>query len=405
MKISSVEEAAKTLANGNFVIVVDDHDRENEGDLILAAEKATPEALAFMIRHTTGIVCLSMTGERLDELQLPQMVAQNTDYKKTAFTVSVDYRYGGVSTGVSAADRTKTILALVNDETKPNDLCRPGHIFPLRYKEGGVLKRAGHTEAAIDLMKIENLYPAGVIAELINDDGTMMRMPQLERFAAEHAIPLISVADIVRYRRKREKLVEKISQARIPTLYGDFTAYVYESKLDGIQHVALVKGEISGKSNVLVRVHSECLTGDIFGSTRCDCGQQLDLAMNKIAQEGFGAIIYLRGHEGRGIGLAHKLRAYQLQDRGLDTVEANIELGLPADSREYGIGAQILSDLGLSTIRLMTNNPSKYRGLSGYDIEITERVHMHSAPTQENHSYLQTKKEKLGHFIEIAHGG
>jgi 3,4-dihydroxy 2-butanone 4-phosphate synthase/GTP cyclohydrolase II len=398
--INTIEEALTALANGQFVIVADDENRENEGDLILAAEKATPQALAFMIRYTTGIICMAMEGQRLDELNLPQMVINNTDRKQTAFTVSVDSRHG-TTTGVSAQDRTKTILALINPVTRPEDLCRPGHIFPLRYKEGGVLKRAGHTEAAVDLARLAHLYPSGVIGELINDDGTMMRLPELEKFAETHRIPLITVADIVRYRRRQEKLVERLSQARLPTTYGDFTAYVYESKLDGMEHMALVKGEVKGKSNVLVRVHSECLTGDVFGSQRCDCGSQLACAMNKIAEEGQGVILYLRGHEGRGIGLGHKLRAYQLQDQGRDTVEANLELGFPIDSREYGIGAQILVDLGLSTIRLMTNNPSKYGGLAGYDLSIVERVPLPPFPTAENRRYLQVKKEKMGHLLDM----
>lgn len=400
MTISSIETAIEALSKGQLVIVADDESRENEGDLILIAEKATPQALAFMIRHTTGIICLSMTGQRLDELRLPQMVAESTDRKQTAFTVTVDARQG-VTTGVSANDRTQTILTLIDPKTKPEDLCRPGHIFPLRYKEGGVLKRAGHTEAAVDLARMANCQPAGILAELINDDGTMMRMPDLERFAIEHNLPLITVADIIRYRRQKEKLVECISSAKIPTAYGEFTALVYESKLDGMEHIALVKGDIAGKSNILVRVHSECLTGDVFGSKRCDCGSQLDLAMQIIAKEGAGAIIYLRGHEGRGIGLAHKLRAYHLQDQGRDTVEANIELGLPVDSREYGIGAQILVDLKLSTIKLLTNNPIKYGGLGGYDLKIVERVPLNSKATKENIRYLQTKKEKLGHFLEF----
>ncbi len=398
--LKTLEEAISALAKGQFVIVADDANRENEGDLILAAEKATPQALAFMIRYTTGIICLAMQGSRLDELRLPQMVPDNTDRKQTAFTVSVDSRHE-TTTGVSATDRTKTILALIDPATRPEDLCRPGHIFPLRYKDGGVLKRAGHTEAAIDLTQMANLYPAGVIGELIKDDGSMMRLPDLEQFAAVHQIPLITVADIVRHRRRSEKLVERLSQARLPTAYGDFTAFVYESKLDGMQHMALVKGEVKGKPNILVRVHSECLTGDVFGSQRCDCGPQLACAMNKIAQEGQGVIIYLRGHEGRGIGLGHKLRAYQLQDLGRDTVEANLELGLPIDSREYGIGAQILVDIGLSTIRLMTNNPAKYGGLAGYDLSIIERVPLPPFPTEENRRYLQAKKEKMGHLLDL----
>lgn len=402
MTLSTVEEAIKALQNGQFVIVADDEGRENEGDLFLAAEKATPEALAFMIRHTTGIICLSMLESRLEELKLPQMVHENTDRRHTAFTVSVDYRYGGVSTGVSAADRAQTILSLIHPNTKPEDLGRPGHIFPLKCKEGGVLKRAGHTEAAVDLLQIGNMYPAGVLSELMNDDGSMMRMPDLKKFAAEHKIPLTTVAELIRFRRRKEKLVECISQARLPTAFGDFTAYVYESKIDGIQHIAMVKGEVHGKEHVLVRVHSECLTGDIFKSARCDCGAQLDAAMKKIAEEGSGVIVYLRGHEGRGIGLGHKLRAYQLQDQGRDTVEANVELGLPVDSREYGLGAQILSDLGLTTIRLMTNNPAKYGGIEAYDLQITERVPINICLTNENQRYLRTKKEKMGHLLEFA---
>ncbi len=401
MKTSSIEEALSALSQGKFVIVTDDENRENEGDLILAADKTTAASLGFMIRHTTGIVCLAMHGQRLDELRLPQMVADNTDRKQTAFTVSVDYRHSGVTTGVSASDRAKTILSMVDEQTKPEDLCRPGHIFPLRYKEGGVLKRAGHTEAAVDLTALAGLYPAGVLAELINDDGTMMRLPDLEKFAKEHSIPIITITEIIRHRRRREKLVHCVSQAKIPTEFGEFTAYVYESQLDGIQHIALVKGEIRNRANVLVRVHSECLTGDVFGSRRCDCGPQLRQAMKKINQEGHGAIIYLRGHEGRGIGLGHKLRAYHLQDLGRDTVEANLELGLPADSREYGIGAQILVDLGLTTIRLLTNNPSKYSGLAGYDLEIVERVPLVVCSTEENKRYLKTKKDKLGHLLDI----
>jgi 3,4-dihydroxy 2-butanone 4-phosphate synthase/GTP cyclohydrolase II len=400
MTASHLEKAIEALKAGKFVIVADDHSRENEGDLILAAEKATPETLAFMIRHTTGIICQSMLEERLEELQLPQMVMQNSDRRKTAFTVSVDYAHG-ITTGVSASDRAKTILALANPKTQPSDLCKPGHIFPLRYREGGVLKRAGHTEATVDLMRMANFYPSGILAELINDDGTMMRMPDLEKFAQQHEIPLITVDDIVRARHRTEKLIECVSKARLPTEFGDFSVFVYESKLDGTQHIALVKGEIQNKSNILVRVHSECLTGDIFGSTRCDCGQQLQVAMKKIAQEGSGVVLYLRGHEGRGIGLAHKLRAYNLQDLGRDTVEANLELGLPIDSREYGIGAQILADLGLTTIRLMTNNPAKYSGLSGYNLQIVERIPILSCTTSENEKYLKTKKEKLGHLLEV----
>ena len=398
MSKHSLEDAREALMKGQFIIVADDENRENEGDLILAAENATPEAIAFMIRHTTGIICMSMKGDRLDELRLPQMVTENTDKKKTAFTVSVDCLHG-TTTGVSATDRTNTILALINPGTDPQDLCRPGHIFPLRSKEGGVLKRAGHTEAAVDLMQMSGLYPAAALAELINDDGTMMRYPDLEKFSLKYGFPLITVAQIIRHRRRTEKLIERISQARLPTEFGEFTAYVYKSKLDGIEHFALVKGQPEQHKNVLVRVHSECLTGDVFRSMRCDCGSQLHLAMQKIAEEGLGAIVYLRGHEGRGIGLGHKIRAYNLQDNGRDTIEANIELGFPVDSREYGIGAQILVDLGLTSIRLMTNNPSKYNGLSGYDLEIVERISLNSVVTEENRHYLQTKKDKMGHLF------
>lgn len=394
-----LEHALDAYRQGKFVIVSDDLDRENEGDLIIAAEKVTPEAIAFMVRHTTGIVCISLTEDRLNQLRLPQMVPENTELHQTAFTVSVDYCHG-TTTGVSADDRSKTILALVDPNAKAQDFRRPGHVFPLKYREGGVLKRAGHTEAAVDLAKICGLQPAGVISEIVNDDGSMARGGQLEQFAKQHGIPLISVADIVRYRRKKEKLVKCVSHARIPTRFGDFTAYVYESLLDGIQHLALVKGEVNQAQDVLVRVHSECLTGDVFGSHRCDCGNQLDLALEQISKQG-GVLIYLRGHEGRGIGLGHKLRAYSLQDEGRDTVEANIELGFPVDSREYGIGAQMLSDLGLTTIRLMTNNPSKYGGLEGYDLRIVERVPLLAHTNDENRRYLATKKEKLGHILEI----
>lgn len=396
----SLEEALSALKRGEFVIVSDDENRENEGDLVIAAEKVTVESLAFMIRYTTGIICISMKGERLDQLHLPQMVQDNTGRRKTAFTVSVDSREG-TTTGVSAADRCKTILDLINPSTQPDDLCRPGHIFPLLYKEGGVLKRAGHTEAAVDLAEMAQLYPAGVIGELINDDGTMMLLPELKIFAKKFGIPMLTVADIVRHRRRYEKLVNRVSQARLPTPFGDFTACVYESYLDGIQHIALIKGDVRAKSNILVRIHSECLTGDVFGSRRCDCGAQLSYAMEKIAEEEQGVIIYLRGHEGRGIGLGHKLRAYQLQDLGSDTVDANIALGLPVDSREYGIGAQILVDLGLSTIRLITNNPAKYGGLSGYDLSIVERIPLPPFSNEENRGYLKTKKEKMGHLLDI----
>jgi 3,4-dihydroxy 2-butanone 4-phosphate synthase/GTP cyclohydrolase II len=397
---STIKETLDALKAGKFAVVFDDQNRENEGDLILAAEKATPEALAFMIRYTSGLVCVPMMPERLDALHLPLMTSENSEAHRTAFTISVDCRKN-TSSGISAADRATTIKALIDPETRREDLNRPGHVFPLRYTEGGVLKRAGHTEAAVDLMRLAGLYPAGIICELVNDNGSMMRLPDLQNFAQTHQLPIMGIADLIRYRRRHEKLVGRVSEARLPTKYGEFTAYVYRSELDQIEHLALVKGDVRNKKNTLVRVHSECLTGDIFGSLRCDCGSQLDLALQKIAQEGSGALIYLRGHEGRGIGLAHKLRAYQLQDNGKDTVEANVELGLPIDSREYGIGAQILNDLGMTTIRLMTNNPAKYSGLTGYDLEIVERIPLISAPTHENIRYLKAKKEKLGHLIEI----
>jgi 3,4-dihydroxy 2-butanone 4-phosphate synthase / GTP cyclohydrolase II len=404
MPFTTIENAIDAIARGEAVIVVDDANRENEGDLIIAAEKTTPESMGFMVRHTSGVVCMPLEGKRLDELQLPMMVADNTTAYRTAFTVSVDAKRG-TTTGISAADRTATVHALFDPHTQPDDLARPGHIFPLRYRDGGVLKRAGHTEAAVDLARLAGLSPAGVLAEIVNDDGTMARLPELERFAAEHGLMLISIADLIRYRRHREKLVRRISEARIPTKYGEFTAYVFESLLDGTEHMAFVRGEVAGKSNVLVRVHSECLTGDVFGSIRCDCGLQLDLALERVAEEDEGVIVYLRGHEGRGIGLGHKLRAYTLQDQGRDTVEANVELGFPIDSREYGIGSQILVDLGITTMRVMTNNPAKYGGLEGYGLEIVERVPLRSRPTDENIAYLRAKQEKMGHLLEIEDEG
>jgi 3,4-dihydroxy 2-butanone 4-phosphate synthase/GTP cyclohydrolase II len=400
MTFTKIENAIAAIGRGELVIVVDDADRENEGDLIMAAERITPEAMAFMIRHTSGVICMPLEGERLDTLQLPLMVANNTEVQRTAFTVSVDAR-SGTTTGISAPDRAATIKALLDPATRPDDLARPGHIFPLRYREGGVLKRAGHTEASVDLARLAGCYPAGVLAEVTNDDGTMARLPELERFAEEHDLQLISIADLIRFRRHREKLVRRVSEARIPTRHGDFTGYVFESLLDGVEHLAFVRGEVAGQDNVLVRVHSECLTGDVFGSMRCDCGVQLDLALERVAAEGRGAVVYLRGHEGRGIGLGHKMRAYNLQDEGRDTVEANVELGFPPDSREYGIGSQILVDLGISTMRLMTNNPAKYGGLDGYGLEIVERVPLNSVPTDENIAYLRTKQQKMGHILDL----
>ena len=402
MMFETVERAIDAVKRGEFVVVVDDEDRENEGDLIIAAEKMTPDKMAFMIRYTSGVICLPMEGDRLDALQLPLMVsgAANTEGQRTAFTVSVDAR-NGTTTGISAADRCTTVHALIDPATEAADLARPGHIFPLRYREGGVLKRAGHTEAAVDLSRLSGLYPAGVLAEIVNDDGTMQRRADLEAFAEEHGLVLVTIADLIRYRRHREKLVRRVSEARIPTKYGDFTAHVFSSLLDDAEHLAFVRGEVAGQQDVLVRVHSECLTGDVFGSLRCDCGVQLDRAMERIAREGQGVVVYLRGHEGRGIGLGHKLRAYSLQDQGRDTVEANLELGFPADSREYGIGAQILVDLSVTTMRLMTNNPAKYGGIEGYGLEIVERVPMQTEPNTENIAYLRAKQQKLGHLLDL----
>lgn len=402
MTFTQIERAIEAVSRGELVVVVDDEDRENEGDLIMAAECATPESMGFMVRHTSGLICLALEGARLDELRLPLMVqgAQNTESQGTAFTISVDYRHG-TTTGISAADRAATVRALADPATQPSDIARPGHIFPLRYREGGVLKRAGHTEASVDLARHAGRYPAGVLSEIVRDDGEPMRLPELEKFAEAHGLAIATIADLIRYRSHREKLVRRVSEARIPTRHGVFAAHVFESILDGTEHLALVHGEVSGQDHVLVRVHSECLTGDVFGSLRCDCGSQLDLALERIAQEGRGVLVYLRGHEGRGIGLGHKLRAYALQERGRDTVEANLELGLPVDSREYGIGAQILVDLGVTTMRLMTNNPSKYRGIEGYGLDIVGRVSLAVEPNHENIAYLRTKQEKLGHMLGI----
>jgi 3,4-dihydroxy 2-butanone 4-phosphate synthase/GTP cyclohydrolase II len=396
---ATIPEAVEAIGRGEIVVVVDDEDRENEGDLIMAAEAATPEKIAFFVRHTSGVICAPLTGARLDELDIPLMVRDNTESHRTAFTYSVDLVHG-TSTGISAADRAATLVALTDGSTLPSDLARPGHIFPLRYAEGGVLKRAGHTEAAVDLARMAGLAPAGVLCEIVNDDGTMARVPDLVEFCDTHGLLMISIAQLIRYRRQNEKLVRRVAEARIPTDWGDFTCYVYESLLDGEQHVAMVRGAVQGEEDVLVRVHSECLTGDVFGSLRCDCGVQLDSAMRTIAEDGLGVLIYLRGHEGRGIGLGHKIRAYGLQEQGRDTIDANVELGLPVDSREYGIGAQILNDLGITTMRLMTNNPAKYGGLEGFGLEITGRVPVQTKPNPENIEYLRTKRERMGHLID-----
>ena len=398
MTLAKIEEAIEDIRAGRMVIVVDDEDRENEGDIVVAAEKLTEDHISFMVRYCSGIICVPMEGQRLEELNLPLMISQNSESMGTAFTVSVDAR-AGTTTGISAADRAATVHALLDAATKPWDLARPGHVFPLRYVEGGVLRRAGHTEASVDLARLAGLYPAGVLCEVVNEDGTMARLPDLQRFAEEHGLKIVSIADLIAYRRHREKLVHRQTEARIPTAFGTFRAVAYESH-DGRTHVALVKGEPAGKDNVLVRVHSECFTGDVLGSIRCDCGIQLNEAMRKIEEEGEGIVVYIRGHEGRGIGLRHKLEAYALQDGGLDTVEANLELGFGADTRDYGVGAQILVDLGVSTMRLLTNNPTKRAGLEGYGLEIVERVAIQSEPNPENLKYLQTKREKLGHILD-----
>ncbi|KAF5731929.1 bifunctional riboflavin biosynthesis protein RIBA 1 chloroplastic-like [Tripterygium wilfordii] len=403
---SSIPEAIEDIRHGKMVIVVDDEDRENEGDLIMAAELATPEAMAFIVKHGTGIICVSMKSEDLERLKLPLMVTEkeNDESLSTAFTITVDAKHG-TTTGVSAQDRATTVLGLASQDSKAEDFNRPGHIFPLRYREGGVLKRAGHTEASVDLAVLAGLKPVGVLCEIVDDDGSMARLPKLREFAQRENLKIISIADLIRYRRKTDKLVDFAGNARIPTMWGPFTAYCYRSILDGIEHIVMVKGDVGDGQDILVRVHSECLTGDIFGSKRCDCGSQLALAMKKIEAAGRGVVVYLRGHEGRGIGLGHKLRAYTLQDAGRDTVEANEELGLPVDSREYGIGAQMLRDLGVRTMKLMTNNPSKYIGLKGYGLEIVSRVPLVTPITKENQRYLETKRAKMGHVYGLEFDG
>ena len=401
--LDDVRQAIADMAAGRAVVVVDDAGRENEGDIVFAASKATPELLAFTIRYARGLICVPMRGEDLDRLQLPPMTSDNQEHMGTAFTVSVDARRG-ITTGISAADRARTIRTLVDSATEPYEIVRPGHIFPLRYAEGGVLRRAGHTEAAVDLARLAGLAEAGVVAEIFNDDGTMARLPQLRVFADDHGLALISIAQLIEYRRHSELTVRRVVETRVPNKFGDWRAVGYLNSVDGTEHIALVLGDIAAASaadqHALVRMHSECLTGDVFGSDRCDCGAQLAASMAAIAAEGRGIVLYLRGHEGRGIGLLSKLQAYQLQDGGVDTVDANLDLGLPVDAREYSTGAQMLADLGVRSLRLLTNNPAKVKGLADFGIEVTGRVPLPVAPTAENLRYLIAKRDRLGHQID-----
>jgi 3,4-dihydroxy 2-butanone 4-phosphate synthase/GTP cyclohydrolase II len=399
MALATIPEAIEDIKAGKFIIIVDDEDRENEGDLALAAEKVTPEAINFMAKYGRGLICMPISGKRLDELQIPMMVTNNTSRFSTAFTVSVEAKKG-VSTGISAADRAQTVKTILDPATKPEDLARPGHMFPLRARDGGVLVRAGQTEAIVDLARLAGLYPAGVVCEIMNEDGTMARRPQIEVMARKFDIKIISVADLIAYRRRHEKLVHRVAEAKLPTKHGEFVAIAYRSDIDPDEHLALVMGDISGEEPVLVRVHSECLTGDVFGSLRCDCGEQVDLAMEVITEEKRGVFLYMR-QEGRGIGFHNKIRAYALQDKGLDTVEANISLGFAPDLRDYGIGAQILADLGLHKIRLLTNNPKKVIGLEGYGLKVVETVSIVCPPNPYNLHYLETKQKKLGHLLEL----
>ncbi|TVT49717.1 bifunctional 3,4-dihydroxy-2-butanone-4-phosphate synthase/GTP cyclohydrolase II [Amycolatopsis rhizosphaerae] len=397
---AGIERAIADIAAGRPVVVVDDEDRENEGDLIFAAEKATPELMAFMVRYTSGYVCAALTEQDCARLDLPPMYHTNQDVRGTAYAVTVDAAEG-VSTGISAADRSHTVRLLADPDSKPMDFRRPGHVVPLRAKEGGVLRRPGHTEASVDLARLAGLHPAGVLCEIVSqkDEGDMARRDELEVFAADHDLQIITIADLIAYRRRHEKQVERVAEARIPLAAGTFRAVGYDSLLDGIEHVAFVYGEIGDGEDILVRVHSECLTGDVFGSLRCDCGPQLDAALKAVAAEGRGVVLYIRGHEGRGIGLLHKLQAYQLQDLGADTVDANLALGVPADARDYGTGAQILCDLGVRSMRLLTNNPAKRVGLEGYGLEVTGRVPLPISPNPENLRYLRTKRDRMGHDL------
>ncbi|MBF8266054.1 MAG: 3,4-dihydroxy-2-butanone 4-phosphate synthase [Dehalococcoidia bacterium] len=400
MPLISIEEAIKEIQQGRFLILVDDEDRENEGDLVIAAEKVTPEVINIMAKHARGLICMPLTGQKLDELNIPLMVQDNTSRHGTAFTISVEAKHR-VSTGISAHDRAATVKALIDPATRPEDIARPGHTFPLRAREGGVLVRAGHTEAIVDMARLAGLYPAGVICEILNEDGTMARMPALEKLSVQLGVKIASVADLIAYRRHHEKLVQRVAEARLPTRYGDFIAIAYKSSIDPDEHVALVQGDMTSGGPVLVRVHSECLTGDVFGSLRCDCGEQVALALQSISEEGRGVLLYMR-QEGRGIGFHNKIKAYALQDKGMDTVEANRALGFAPDLRDYGIGAQILADLGVRTIRLLTNNPKKVVGLEGYGLKVVESVPIIAPPNPHNFHYLETKEKKLGHKLGVS---
>ncbi|HOC31279.1 MAG TPA: bifunctional 3,4-dihydroxy-2-butanone-4-phosphate synthase/GTP cyclohydrolase II [Armatimonadota bacterium] len=397
MPFTRIEDALEEIRQGRMIIVVDDEDRENEGDFVMAAEKTTPDAVNFMVTHGRGTLCAPLTAARLEQLHLPMMVAHNTARMETAFTVTVDAVHG-TTTGISAHDRAATIQALVNPETKPEDLARPGHIFPLRAAEGGVLRRSGHTEASVDLARLAGLHPAGVLCEILRADGAMARLPDLIEIARQFDLRIVTIADLIKYRRRTEKLVEQIAEVELPTVYGDFRLHGYRSSVDHNPYLALVMGDVKDGEPALVRIHSSCLTGDLLASLRCDCGDQLKLALQRISEEQRGVLLYIP-QEGRGIGLLNKLRAYQLQDEGADTVEANVELGFPPDARDYGLGAQILVDLGVRKIRLMTNNPAKRAGLEGYDLEIVERVPLEAPPTPENERYLQTKRDRMGHLL------
>ncbi len=402
VRLDSVEQAVADIAAGKAVVVVDDEDRENEGDLIFAASRSTPELMAFTIRYSSGVICVPVTAPTLDRLGIPLMTPHNRERMRTAYTVSVDAR-DGTTTGISAADRSHTVRTLIDSATEAFEIVQPGHVFPLRYAEGGVLVRPGHTEAAVDLARLAGLEPAGVISEIVNDDGTMKRGAQLREFADEHGLSMISIEQLIHHRRRHENHVERVAETRLPTAHGDFTAYGYRITIDESEHVALAYGDISGDEPVLTRVHSECLTGDVFGSRRCDCGPQLEEALARIAEEGRGVVVYLRGHEGRGIGLVAKLQAYQLQDGGRDTVDANLELGLPADARHYGTATQILRDLGIGSVRLLTNNPDKVTNLEDYGIPVTERVPLTTLPNDHNISYLLTKRDRMGHHLPDLH--